>query len=165
MVLLPPLAGYAAAAWRAGLSDDRHRLARRLCLGSPLVLGLVLLAALAVKLAVYEPRSAARSARPVGIAIGQMVTHDASMWSADVLNAKPELFYYARREAAVRGIALRPLWVTRRIAGGELPSPGTYMVLSHEELARYNVNAGRQLVKLDEGTVDGDGYVLVLVEP
>lgn len=164
MTLLPPLAGYVAAAFLAGMSDDRRRLARRLCLGSPVVLVLVLLAALAVKLAVVEPRSAARSARPAGIAIGQTVAHDASMWSASVLNAKPELFHYARREAAARGLALRPLWVTRRIAGGELPPPGTYMVLSREELARYNVNAGRQLTKLDEGTVDGDAYVLVLVE-
>ena len=93
-----------------------------------------------------------------------MVPHDASIWSADVHNAKPEPFYYARREAAVRGIALRPLWATRRIADGEFP-PGTFKVLRREELARYNVHAGPQQVKLDEGTVDGDGCTLVLVRP
>jgi hypothetical protein len=129
------------------------------------VLGLVLLVALAVKSAVIEPRSVARSTRPVGIAIGQMVDHDASMWSAGVLNGKPELFYYARREAAAHGIALRPLWVPRRIADGELPSPGTYMVLTREEFAHYGTNAERPLVKLDEGQADDDGYVLVLVKP
>jgi 4-amino-4-deoxy-L-arabinose transferase-like glycosyltransferase len=165
MVLLPPLAGYVAAACLAGTSDERRRLARRLCLGSPVALGLVLLVALAVKVAVIEPRSVARSTRPVGIAIGQMVDHDASMWSASVLNGKPELFYYARREAAAHGIALRPLWVPHRIAVSELPSSGTYMVLTREELAHYATNAGRHLVTLDEGQADGVGYVLVLVKP
>ncbi|MFT3685811.1 MAG: glycosyltransferase family 39 protein [Phycisphaerales bacterium] len=165
MATLAPLAGYVASAWASGdLEASRRTLARRMCLGSPVVLACVLIVGVAANYAWFEPKSAARSTRPAGILVGKAVDHDAEIWASNVINTKPELLYYARAEAATRGIHLRPLWLSRRIAACEMPPPRSYLALTPAELAKYEAaGLSTRFENVTQSTGDGMAFVIVQV--
>jgi hypothetical protein len=161
-VLVAPMAGYFASAFvRGAMNDFEIKWARTVVLGSPAILVALLFMGVAVQQFIYEPASVARSTRPVGESIAKRVAHDAELWSAEILNAKPELFCYARRSARSRGITLRPLWLSRKINALELPPPGTYLVLSQRELRGYESARPGQWRTLETGKADREDYVLV----
>jgi hypothetical protein len=131
------------------------------------VLFTVLMAAVGAQLFWLEPANAARSTRAQGIEVGRAIDRDAQVWGSGVINAKPELMYYARREAAGRRVAVRPLWVSSKVEAGELPPVGSYLVLTTKEEERYRAAAKEgKTVQLDRvlaGTADDMPFVLLRV--
>jgi hypothetical protein len=150
LVLLPPLVAYVARGAAGGFVPLRGRIAQRLLLHParwawPVLLGL----GVAVYASVIDPREAQeRSGKASGLAIGASLPDGAEVWADGLINAKPEVLWYAQRRAGEQGTPVRVRWMrpwARHAAvmvgagagagaGGDLPA-GTLALLNSAELA------------------------------
>src|SRR5207247_1783307 len=62
-----------------------------------------LLTGAGVWIGILEPRERARSGREAGVAIGAVVADGMQVWADHMIEARPEVLWYARQEAARRG--------------------------------------------------------------
>ncbi|MDX2115267.1 MAG: glycosyltransferase family 39 protein [Planctomycetota bacterium] len=142
LVLLPPIAGYVAAGTLGGWFMPARRAIARLCvLGSVPALTGVMLVLAGLNIGVFEPRDARSSARPAAAAVAPALPDGAQVWADGFVRAKPELLWYAARDAGRLGARVRCLWKHREIAAAVLPAPGVFLLLNEREYARY-VEAG-----------------------
>jgi hypothetical protein len=132
-MLLAPLASYGANAFASGMTPSRRMLARVACFGHPAVLGAVLLGAgvtLAARESHWDPDrtggpdagAAIAAALPVG-------PEPIQAWADGLVEARPDALLYARQIARERGVQVRPLWRKSAVRAGELPPPGSVLVL------------------------------------
>lgn len=164
LVVLAPIAAYAARGACTFFTPTRRRIARLMVLGSPVVLFTALLIAAGVFIFRVDPHDARSSARPAGPLLAAMLPDGAEVWADGFVGAKPELLWYARRDAAAAGKRIRPLWKHVEIAGKVPPPPRVFMVLNPTELERYEAAGhGAMLVRVGEGLADKTPWVLVRV--
>lgn len=145
--------------------SHRARIALILFLGRPWAWPAVLLTAWGVFVSVIEPGTARTTGRPAGEALGRAAPGHTVIWAGGVINAKPEILYYARREAALLGHTVEPLWRPEDLAAASLPaSGGVLLLLTDAELDRYRrAHPDAFFYPMHEG--EADRLRFVLVEP
>lgn len=163
--LLGPLASYVARGCATNFTPARRGFGRLFVLGGPAVLVPGLLIGAVVNFALLEPRDARSTARPEGPALAAALPDGAEVWADGFVGAKPELLWYARRDAALAGKRVRPLWKHQEIAAAVLPPANVYMVLNTKELERYtSAGAGDLLETVAQGRADTTVWLLVRVK-
>ncbi len=120
---LPVLAGYA---WT---TLGRTSLVRWTGIG---LVGALLISA-AVWIGVLEPRERARSGRDAGVSLGAALPDGAMVWADGMVEARPEVLWYAQREAARSGRKVQPVWITRMAELLVLPRHG-YLLMRTDSL-------------------------------
>lgn len=141
--LLAPLAAYAAAAaFDAGPSPRRFIL-RSLTLHHSAVLPMAFFIAAMVWVWGFEGGRDARSGRSAGVAVGKSIAEQVDLpdsaagvefWADHLVEARPELLWYASKEASRAGLTLRPLWV-RQGRVPVLPPVGHLIALRTDDLS------------------------------
>lgn len=164
LVLLPPLVAYVARGCAEFFTRVRSRIGRWMALGSPLALPALLLAGAAVFIAVLEPRDAKSSARPAGIALARSIRSGGEIWADAWVNAKPELLWYAARECARGGGAIRPLWKPQEIRAAIYPPDGVRLLLKDAEVERYRASRSTDMFDV-RATGEADGTPFTLLDP
>lgn len=164
LVVIAPMAGYVARGACSFFVPTRRRIAKVFVLGSPVVLAAVMLIAAGVFVFRIDPHDARSSARPAGPLLAAVLPDGAEVWADGFVGAKPELLWYAMRDAKVAGKSIRPLWKHREIAGQEMPASGTFLLLNATELERYEQRGlGASLERVSDGVADTTVWVLVRV--
>lgn len=135
--LLPALVGYVMLGAASFFTPLRARIARWMVLGHPAALaGALLLGACGV-VWLYEPTQAGRSAREPGTRLARSLADGAEVWVGGFASAKPELLWYARREALAQGCRVDVRWRPRDVAAARLPPAGVLLLLHDLELEAY----------------------------
>lgn len=132
-MLLAPLAAYVAHGAAAGLTPSRRFIAQAICLGRPLVLGLLLTGGaffLALRESNWDPdRSGGPDAGAVIANLLPASVEPIELWADGLVEARPDVLLYAARAAIARDVPLRPLWRKASVQRGELPPPGALLAL------------------------------------
>lgn len=164
LVLMPPLVAYVARGMTEFFTARRARIARVLMLGGPrIIVPLLALGGVGV-FPMLEKRDARSTARPDALVLAASLPDAAILWADAWVNAKPELIWYAVREAGRTGHNVRPLWKHAEISAAEWPPAGTLMLLKNVELERYRgAPGGSRLRVLATGAADGTPFTLVAV--
>lgn len=176
-VLVTPLVAYVARGMASsaaqadsttygGFVGRRPAIARALLLRRPAVWPVLLLAAAAVYVGLLEPGRRASSGRDAGIALAADLPDGAEIWADELIEARPEVLYYAAREAARQGRQVRARW----LKPGFLPEhhPDNLLLLLRDdalsdELARFsNSTQFNTMRELARGGVHK--YTFVLLE-
>lgn len=125
---------YAFVLWRhgAGASEWAVRVGRAVLLGRPgLVCALMLLVAWA-HLGWFEHRRDSRtSGLAAGLSLGAVLP-PGDVWADKAIDTRPEVLWYAGREAARQGRAVRIRWVPG-LAGRSQPPRGTLVLLESQD--------------------------------
>lgn len=132
--LVTPLTGYVArGAWGGLFGARRASIARAMMLGRPWAWIAALLAGALVRALVVEPR-ASTSGREAGIALAAHLPDGAEVWGDELIEARPEVLWYARREAASQGRTVRVRWV-KGLGSAAVPTPpGVLLALRSDGL-------------------------------
>ncbi len=170
MSFVPVLVGHA---WRRamGVPGPRWREGELVALqrglrvrGQLSVAGLMVGAA--VWIGVLEPRERARSGREAGVSLGAALPDGAMVWADQMIEARPEVLWYARREAGRRGCTVSPAWIVGMARAGSeaLPRRG-YLLLradpqENEEEAYRRAGLMDRLTKVWEGRIHKFSCVL-----
>ena len=119
--LLTPLVAYVARGSAGAFVGTRPGIARSLLLRSRVAWPVLLLIGGVVYLGVFEPKRRASSGRDAGIALAAHLPDGAEVWADEMIEARPEVLYYAVREAAQQGRAVRVRWLKPSFLPGETP--------------------------------------------
>lgn len=166
LALAPPCVGYLLSGWRGGFLPHRRRIARWLMLGHPLAPAALLAAGAGWFILRGEPRDAASSGRPAGLALAPALADGATVWADGMINAKPEVLWYARRDAAAEGRHAAVRWAYFDMRVTAPPPPGVLMVVNAGERSRYEAALGAGALEvLHEGVADTTRFWLVRVLP
>lgn len=132
--LLCPMACYVVrGVWgvHATFNENRRRLAKRLMLGNPAALPVLLtcvallstVAARSYKIGIDGRTAGARLAEATAPGGGEV-------WADGLVEARPDVLLYAARAAGrAAGTPFRPRWMKHDMAGGRLPPAGDLIVL------------------------------------
>lgn len=153
--LLPAACGYAyRGTWglHATFNLRRRTLAKKLCLTNSGAWP-VLLTTAAVLAGVFLPKSKADSLT-AGTALAAMMPDGGSVWADALVEARPDVLLYARKERP----ALRPLWKKAEMQRGAMPPAGAYILLRTDEQGDETKNyraaiAAQTLMAVGEGQV------------
>jgi hypothetical protein len=164
----PVLVGYVLRGWRSDFFIVRRRIASVMMLGRPSVLAALLLAVAVV--VVHDPFGLRRSTsgRSAGREIGAALGEPGEVWSDHMVEARPEVLWYAKQEALREGVALAPKWKPGLGARAEMPAAG-YLLL-RQDAESDETEAYRRAGMLDRlrpvtfGRVHKFGYVLYRVD-
>lgn len=158
LCFIPVLAAYVSWGARGGFMPLRARIARALLLGRGWAWPAVLAVGAAVYIGWFEPRQRATSGLEAGRSLGRVIPDGAMVWSDHMIEARPELLWYAQQAAANTGKTIRPVWVPGMAAMLSLPRPGVYLLLrtdaqSGEESAYQSAGFMDRLEKVWTGRV------------
>jgi len=93
----------------------------------------VALLAVGIAFAWFTSRNRERkSGRDAGIALAEAIGTDAELWADHLVEARPEVLWYARERGREAGWEIRPRWVAHERAAAEAP-PGVLLVLRTDE--------------------------------
>jgi hypothetical protein len=128
-----------------------------------------LLAGAIVWVAVLEPREREKSGRAAGEEMGAMLPDGAMVWADHMVEARPEVLWYAQRVAARSGKHIDPQWWPNLARMLSLPRKG-YLLLrtdqeSGEEAAYRGAGFMDRLTKVWEGRVHKFGCALYRMDP
>lgn len=152
MVAAPPLVAYVLRGCASNFTDARKRIARAMLLGAPWVWVVALLMGAGLWIGVLEPRNGRTSGREPAHRLADLLPDGAVIWANGIIDARPELLMYARRDAAAAGRRVTPLWKQRELTHTELPPAGTYLLLNPAEEAMYGrAGLAGRLRKIGEG--------------
>jgi len=112
----------------------RPAIARAMFLGSPFAWPILLLIGAAVYVGVLEPDRRASSGREAGIALAAHLPGGAEIWADEMIEARPEVLYYAVREAAAQGKSVRVRWLKPDFLPEAQPE-GLLLLLREDDLA------------------------------
>lgn len=162
-LLLAPLAAYGVkGAFGGGFVHSRRFIGRTVCLWHPAALPVLLTAAgllLAARESHWDPdRSGGPDAGRVVGAVVPARSGAIELWADGLVEARPDVLLYAKREAAARGFELRPLWRKGDVQRGVLPPAGSLLALRTDERgderpAYAPAFAKQQLRELSAGNV------------
>jgi len=158
LAFVPVLAGYVWRGVEGGFTPLRARIARGMLLGRVWVWPVILLAVATAYVGWLEPRQRATSGREAGRSLGEVLPDSAMVWSDHMIEARPEVLWYARLAAKERGQTIRPVWVPGMAGMLSLPRSGTYLLLrtdaeSGEESAYSSAGFMDRLEKVWTGRV------------
>jgi len=158
LAFVPVLAGYVWRGVEGGFTPLRARIARGMLLGRGWVWPVILLAVATAYVGWLEPRQRATSGREAGRSLGEVLPDSAMVWSDHMIEARPEVLWYARLAAKERGQTIRPVWVPGMAGMLSLPRSGTYLLLrtdaeSGEESAYSSAGFMDRLEKVWTGRV------------
>jgi 4-amino-4-deoxy-L-arabinose transferase-like glycosyltransferase len=135
-LLTPLVAWVARGGWGSGggaMLGRRPAIARAVFLRSPLAWPAALVLASGVFVAVLEPQRRASSGREAGLALAAHLPDGAEVWADELIEARPEVLHYARREAERQGRRVRVRWIKPEFPPREAP-PGLLLALREDEL-------------------------------
>lgn len=161
--LLAPLVGYVMlGAWghRAFFNTKRRHLVKRLTLGNPPAIPVIL--CVAAVLSTYAARryKIGVDGREAGAAVAQISKQargtiaPIQVWANGLIDARPDVMLYARQARP----DLDPRWTPRQFAAGELPPPGSLLILrvdsDGDERPHYEqAILDSRLIAIDDGEV------------
>lgn len=116
-----------------GFVGLRPAIARAMFLGRPWAWPVVLLIGGVVYVGVFEPKRRASSGRDAGIALAAALPDGAEVWADEMVEARPEVLYYAVREAGRQGRDVRVRWLKPSFLPAEQPG-GLLLLLREDEL-------------------------------
>ncbi len=126
LTVLAPLVAWGPAAWPM-LSRKRNQL---VAVWYPSLTAILLVGAV-VFIGYSENRRANRvSGKTSGQELGAIFDSDATIWANQLVEARPEVLWYAREEAERRGIALRVLWMPEISSRPANRAPGDPKVIA-----------------------------------
>ncbi len=123
--VLAPLATFWLADAHLRLSQIEARRVRMVATGI-----LIVLIAAALPLSYfYELRRERNTGENLALPLATILPDGAEVWADQVVEQRPEIFWYARKEARELGKTITPRWVPQR-AGlpAKLPEPGGYFL-------------------------------------
>lgn len=166
VLLLAPLVAHLARL-RTELDGRANRLADVLLLRRPWAWPTILLIAAAVFAVVSERRRAEESGKVAGFRLAERLEDGAIVSGDHIVEARPEVFLYARLAGELTGKRIEPRWLPAGADPAPLPPPGGFIVLrsdtGSDELARYrDAEVLRTLTLVGKGTV-GRGPVYEFV--
>lgn len=155
---IPVLAAYAWRGSLGGFVPLRMRFARACLLGRTWAWPIILLCAAAACIGWIEPRRRTTSGLEAGRALGAALPDGAMVWADHMIEARPEVLWYARQAAAAQGKSIRPAWVPGMAGMLSLPRSGTFLLLrtdaaSGEEIAYKNAGFMDRLERVWTGRV------------
>jgi 4-amino-4-deoxy-L-arabinose transferase-like glycosyltransferase len=158
---LPVLAGYLALGHEGGFDAGRLRALRAL---QPRLWPVLLAAVAGLYILKVEPRSRASSGREAGQRLAEYLTPGAEVWADHLVEARPEVLWYAR-EAARSGGGLAVRWVPGMASGAKLPGPGGYVAVrtdaaSGEKTALERAGLLGRLTPVEGGSVHKYTFVV-----
>lgn len=178
LVLLPILTGYAAA-WWPGAQPDRgwRALGTLLLQDRTWIAPACLLIGAGVYIAWFEPRRVRISGRGEGERFAATLPPgETRVWADKLIEARPEFFYYAQREASREGKRLDVRWVPQDRFSPRLPEPGSLIAIrtdswtlrddfepENETFARFGL--GARLRPVFTGRVHKFTFTIERVEP
>lgn len=152
LCFVPVLAAYA---WARFVPSGPGAWGRAVRIAAGAALGL--LAGAALWIGVLEPRQRARSGREAGVQIGALLPDGAMVWADHMVEARPEVLWYAQREAARRGSRIKVAWVPGMSRLLSLPRRGFLLLRtdsgSGEAAAYREAGLDVRLQRVWEGTV------------
>jgi 4-amino-4-deoxy-L-arabinose transferase-like glycosyltransferase len=115
VVFVTPCVAFGLRGWGRGwagrFAPRRRAVARVLLLGHPVVSMSVMLVALGVWVLVIEPGRDARSGREAGVLLAEALPDGAVVLSDHLVEARPEVLWYAKRAARRDGKEVTMRWV------------------------------------------------------
>lgn len=171
VTFISPLMAYVARGWLTA-GPDRFTGGRRVAvrvigLGHPAVWPIIAACVTAGYLAFYEPRLGQTSGRDAGIALAEHLPDDAELWANELVEARPEILYYARRTAAEAGRTITVRWMR----GSAAPAPiGTYIMLRTDADNKalehgYRLDPSSRLMPMTSGEVHKWSFTIYRVVP
>ena len=109
--LLTPHVAYVARGSAGAFVGRRPGIARTMLLRSRIAWPVLLLLGGLVYVGVFEPKRRASSGRDAGIVLAMTLPDGAEVWADEMVEARPEVLYYAVREAARQGRDVRVRWL------------------------------------------------------
>lgn len=149
--LLTPLVAYVArGAWGRALDAPaaarrdlecsapaflgrRPAIARAMLLGSPLTWPILLLIGAGIYVGMLEPERRNSSGRDAGIALAAHLPDGTELWADEMIEARPEVLYYAVRQARAEGRSVRVRWLKPEFLPAEQPEH-LLMLLREDDL-------------------------------
>jgi hypothetical protein len=128
----------------ATFNQKRRRLVKRLTLGNPLAVPVLLTCAAVLSTVAARRYKVGVDGREAGQKLAALVRSagveggggagvgavgTVEIWADGLVDARPDVLLYARRAAAEHDLAVRPLWKTHEMAAGRTPGAGNVMVL------------------------------------
>jgi hypothetical protein len=107
---LPPLVGWVLASRGEGFTAVRARIARGMCLGSPVIMMVVLIAGGVIYAKLTSDARRADSGRAFGRQMAERLPTGAVVIADHAVEARPEILLAAREHAERQGKVLRPIW-------------------------------------------------------
>jgi len=161
--LLCPMACYVVrGAWgvHATFNDKRRQLVKRLMLGNPVAVPVLLTCAALLSTVGARSYKIGTDGRMAGAQLADStIPGGGEIWADGLIEARPDVLLYAQRAAAkVAGVMLRPRWKKHEMGEGRLPPRGDLIVLridqDGDERGRYEaaITDGR-LVAAGDGEV------------
>lgn len=144
--LLCPIACYVMrGAWgvQATFNDKRRQLVKKLMLGNPLALPVILTCVALLSTVGARSYKIGADGRMGGAQLADAtIPGGGEVWADGLIEARPDVLLYAERVAArVAGVSVRPLWKKHEMADGRLPPAGALLVLrvdaEGDERAKY----------------------------
>ena len=129
LAFLPVLAGYVVRGAEGGFGARRAWIARGVLLGAPWRWAVLLMAGAAVFAFVIQPRQRGSSGRAAGEALAGSFGESGMVWADHMIEARPEVLWYAARAAERRGVDIRPVWVPGLAQLTSVPRSGGYLLL------------------------------------
>ncbi|MBC7835601.1 MAG: glycosyltransferase family 39 protein [Phycisphaerales bacterium] len=148
--LLPSLAAYVACGCATSdFTPTRRRIARLMCLTTPLQAAVLLLLGLLTWGLYKDDLRDSRGGSLHGQALAHTIKSNAIIWADDLIEARPDILLGAQHRARLDGIRITPLWKKAEMLRAELPPPGALIALrtdagstEHERYA-HHLAAGR----------------------
>lgn len=172
-VFAPPLAAYVARGAAGAFDSKRARIARAMLLGRGWGWVVILLASSAWWLSVREPQKGRDSGREAGVALASSLPDGAVVWADVMVESRPEVLWYAQREADRKGKRVQMRWEKGAIEEGRLPPLGSFLLLVREyekdkktekgEVPRYRVALGENYREAATGRAHQYEFVLLRV--
>jgi len=140
VVFVTPCVAYVLWGWAGGFTPQRRTLSRVLYPGHLKACGGVMLVALGVWIFAIEPRRDARSGRDAGEALAAFMPDGAVILSDHLVEARPEILWYAKRAAMRDGKSITMRWVPGlSLQTAELDENTLYLLRTDEaETERMN---------------------------
>jgi len=144
---------------RAFFSEKRRQLVRKLTLGKPMAVPVILACAAVLSTAAARRYQKGIDGREAGAKLATLVgrgvrgasTATVDVWADGLVEARPDVLLYAQRRAMSRGegaYGLRPLWKKREMVEGAVPPRGSVIVLRVDE-------KGDERVPYESAIIDG----------
>lgn len=166
-VFAPPLAAYVGRGATGAFDAKRAAIARWLLLGRGWGWLVILLASSAWWVSVREPQKGRDSGREAGRALASSLPDGAVIWADMMAECRPEVMWYAQREAARDGRRAEFRWEKGRLERAEAPPVGAMLLLveygASDEVPRYRAAMGDRLDEVARGRAHVYEFVLLRV--
>ncbi len=142
LAVAPPLLAYLALGIHSFLTPSRLKIARTMLLNKPWLWPVLLTLSAIIYLLILEPSRTRNSGKDAGIALAADLPDNATIWADHLIEARPEVLYYAKQAKQSHSSDLDVYWKSATLNPPTAPPPGTILVLrtdsTSDEFAQYS---------------------------